>query len=203
MPMGGPSYPDPGRQVVRLAHSRCPLTPDEMPRASAEMLLGHWRMQRARHRWGSGVLVFDLIGALGALAVCRDVFAPVVTADRTFTLEWLNATDESTKPASAACSEFNAETLQLLVRRLWRPGLAQVVDEVKGQVVPLQDGRGRSLDIGPNVARVFDFRGEGAHGSVDDAYPPVRLDRKDLDSDSFHRAIMAIRNRRGSPIKSG
>jgi hypothetical protein len=146
------------------------------------MLLGHWRLQCARHRWGARVFVLDLIGAFGALAACRDVFAPVVTADRTLTLEWLNATDESAKPASAACSVFNAETLQLLVCRLWGPGSAQVVDEVKGQVVTLQDVRGRGVDnIGPNVARVFDFRGEGTVGSLDDAYPPVRLDRKDLD----------------------
>ena len=122
------------------------------------------------------------------------MFAPVVTADRTLTPEWLNATDESAKPASAACSVFNAETLQLLVCRLWGPGSAQVVDEVKGQVVALQDVRGRGLDIGPNVARVFDFRGERTVGSLDDAYPPVRLDRKDLDSDSFHWPIMAARN---------
>lgn len=136
--------------------------------------------------------MLDLINAFGALAVCRDVFAPVVTTGRTLTLEWENATDESAKPASAACSVFNAEMLQLLVCRLWGPGSAQVVDEVKGQVVALQDVRGRGLDNGPNVARVFDLRGEGTVGSLDDAYPPVRLDRKDLDSDSFHWPIIAV-----------
>jgi hypothetical protein len=156
------------------------------------MLLGHWRLQCARRRWGARVLVLDLIGAFGALAACRNVFAPVVTAGRTLSLGWLNATDESANPASAACSVFNAETLQLLVCRLWGPGSAQVVDEVKGQVVALQDACGRGLDIGPNVARVFDFRGEWTVGSLDDAYPPIRLDWKDLDSDSFHWPIMAV-----------
>jgi len=147
-------------------------------------------LQGARCGWGVGFVVLDLIGALRALAVCRDVLAPVVPTHRAVTPEWLHAPHESTEPVSATWSIIDAEAPELLVGQGSRPSLPQVVDEIEGQIVALEDRCGRGLDVSLNVPRVFDLGGEGAVVSLDHADPPIRFDRKDLDSHSFHRAIM-------------